>query len=149
MRTGVDTSCHFTMRFGVCLAERNCLPGLLIPQEKRITRQKSSRSAATLGSNSTSMDQSTKVSKACPPLDVIYSTLFLVLFHTAEDSKDKSDQWAGRTEVSVLFKIKSCLSFGVNSKRGLISTTNLSKHSMQRILKGKRNLGELFCLLKD
>ena len=55
MGTGVDISCHFTMRFGVCLAERNCLPGLLIPQEKRITRQKSSRSAETLGSNSVSL----------------------------------------------------------------------------------------------
>lgn len=76
----------------------------------------------TLGSNSVSLPlqwtSQTKISKACPPLDVIYSTLFLVLFHTAEDSKDKSDQWAGRTEVSVLFQIKSCLCFGGELQKG-------------------------------
>lgn len=35
LHTGTNVSCPFTKKFGVCLTERNCLPGSLMLHERR------------------------------------------------------------------------------------------------------------------
>lgn len=55
MHIGVNISCHYTKRFGVCLAEKTVCQGCWSLGKRWITRQKSFRFALTQGCNSASL----------------------------------------------------------------------------------------------